>query len=76
MMFVFFGSEITRPPDVCTIHPQGPSGQINDYAAKHWQGLMGDYYGDRWDLWISYLNQVGRSVAGLATVQSAMEIHF
>lgn len=36
----------------------GPTGQINDYAAKHWQGLMGDYYGRRWKLFVSYLLDV------------------
>jgi len=28
----------------------GPEGQINDYAAKHWNGLVGNYYSKRWDL--------------------------
>jgi len=27
----------------------GPTGEINDYAQKQWQGLMGDYYGGRWE---------------------------
>eukprot|EP00054_Salpingoeca_dolichothecata_P008009 m.45743 g.45743 ORF g.45743 m.45743 type:complete len:799 (+) comp17449_c0_seq1:3-2399(+) len=34
----------------------GPSGQINDYAAKHWAGLVGDYYGGRWNLLLTALN--------------------
>ncbi|XP_065187181.1 alpha-N-acetylglucosaminidase-like [Sycon ciliatum] len=29
----------------------GPSGQINDYAEKHWAGLVGTYYYGRWNLW-------------------------
>mmetsp|Transcript_6869 Transcript_6869/g.21772 ORF Transcript_6869/g.21772 Transcript_6869/m.21772 type:complete len:384 (-) Transcript_6869:125-1276(-) len=37
----------------------GPTGQINDYAAKHWAGLVGDYYRTRWALL-------------LASVQAAM----
>ena len=33
----------------------GPSGQINDYAEKHWAGLVGTYYYGRWRLWINTL---------------------
>lgn len=34
----------------------GPTGQINDYAAKNgWAGLVGDYYGGRWREWCSFL---------------------
>ena len=33
----------------------GPSGQINDYAEKHWAGLVGTYYYGRWSLWLSTL---------------------
>jgi alpha-N-acetylglucosaminidase len=29
--------------------------EINDYAAKHWGGLVGDYYGARWQLHGNYL---------------------
>jgi len=28
----------------------GPDGEISDYAAKHWAGLVGTYYGQRWAL--------------------------
>lgn len=28
----------------------GPNGQINDYAAKHWSGLVGNYYLGRWTI--------------------------
>lgn len=30
----------------------GPSGEILDYASKEWGGLMEDYYGQRWALFI------------------------
>eukprot|EP00117_Sycon_ciliatum_P016941 scpid38479/ scgid16158/ Alpha-N-acetylglucosaminidase; N-acetyl-alpha-glucosaminidase; Alpha-N-acetylglucosaminidase 82 kDa form; Alpha-N-acetylglucosaminidase 77 kDa form len=33
----------------------GPSGQINDYAEKHWAGLVGTYYRGRWNLWVETL---------------------
>jgi hypothetical protein len=34
----------------------GPTLQINDYAAKNgWSGLVGDYYGKRWGLYIEAL---------------------
>jgi alpha-N-acetylglucosaminidase len=36
----------------------GPSGQINDYAAKHWSGLVKSYYGQRWSNWTSYILDV------------------
>ena len=31
----------------------GPSGQINDYAAKSWGGLVRDYYKPRWQLFLT-----------------------
>ena len=33
----------------------GPTGQISDYAAKAWNGLVGDYYYSRWQLFVSSL---------------------
>lgn len=43
--------------------PGGPGGadSINDYAARHWQGLLGDYYHGRWALQGRYM------LAALAT---------
>jgi len=35
----------------------GPDGQINDYASKHWQGLVGDYYFGRWQLFSQYITK-------------------
>jgi len=31
----------------------GPNGNINDYAAKSWSGLYGDYYQNRWRMFIT-----------------------
>lgn len=44
-----------RPPFTCPkLAPQltiwGYSGALSDYAAKHWSGLVGDYYFGRWNL--------------------------
>lgn len=33
----------------------GPSGEILDYASKEWGGLMEDYYGQRWALFVHTL---------------------
>ncbi|CAL9699636.1 unnamed protein product [Knipowitschia caucasica] len=33
----------------------GPGGEILDYASKEWGGLMEDYYGQRWALFINTL---------------------
>lgn len=33
----------------------GPSGEILDYASKEWGGLMEDYYGQRWSLFVNTL---------------------
>lgn len=33
----------------------GPSGEILDYASKQWGGLMEDYYGQRWGLFVHTL---------------------
>lgn len=33
----------------------GPSGEILDYASKEWGGLMEDYYGQRWALFVQTL---------------------
>jgi len=30
----------------------GPDGNINDYAAKSWSGLYGDYYYTRWSMFV------------------------
>ena len=38
----------------------GPSGQINDYAAKQWNGLVSDYYGARWELFVTTVTDAVR----------------
>ena len=33
----------------------GPDGQLLDYAAKQWSGLISQYYGKRWELFFDTL---------------------
>ena len=33
----------------------GPNGEINDYSAREWAGLVGDYYYGRWNLYFDML---------------------
>jgi alpha-N-acetylglucosaminidase len=33
----------------------GPSGQISDYATKHWADLVRTYYYPRWALFASFV---------------------
>ena len=33
----------------------GPTGQINDYASKHWGGLVRSYYLPRWEMYVQYM---------------------
>ncbi|KAJ3472223.1 hypothetical protein NLG97_g11175 [Lecanicillium saksenae] len=33
----------------------GPNGEIQDYASKQWSGLVGDYYAQRWQMFVDYL---------------------
>lgn len=40
----------------------GPTGEINDYASKQWAGLVGEYYGARWEAFIATL--VGTKATG------------
>ena len=35
----------------------GPDGNINDYAAKNWAGLVGAYYSTRWQLFMDYVSE-------------------
>eukprot|EP00123_Amoebidium_parasiticum_P004549 comp15834_c0_seq1/m.13154 comp15834_c0_seq1/g.13154 ORF comp15834_c0_seq1/g.13154 comp15834_c0_seq1/m.13154 type:complete len:838 (-) comp15834_c0_seq1:122-2635(-) len=35
----------------------GPRGEINDYAAKQWAGLVGSYYRKRWKMFVDHLDQ-------------------
>lgn len=36
----------------------GPDGEISDYASKSWGGLVGGYYGPRWEIFGQYLTEV------------------
>lgn len=33
----------------------GPNGEINDYSAREWAGVVGDYYAGRWTLYFEML---------------------
>ena len=33
----------------------GPNGEINDYSAREWSKLTGEYYYGRWDLYFNML---------------------
>jgi hypothetical protein len=33
----------------------GPNGEISDYAAKPWSGLLRDYYHGRWRIYLESL---------------------
>ena len=33
----------------------GPNAEINDYSAREWAGLTGDYYYGRWELYFNTL---------------------
>ncbi|EGN99592.1 glycoside hydrolase family 89 protein [Serpula lacrymans var. lacrymans S7.3] len=34
----------------------GPRGEVHDYASKQWGGLVGTYYVQRWEEFVSYLS--------------------
>eukprot|EP01062_Namystynia_karyoxenos_P022069 TRINITY_DN18441_c1_g2_i1.p1 TRINITY_DN18441_c1_g2~~TRINITY_DN18441_c1_g2_i1.p1 ORF type:complete len:871 (+),score=224.54 TRINITY_DN18441_c1_g2_i1:75-2615(+) len=38
----------------------GPQGEWNDYAAKHWSGLVSSYYAPRWSLFLDVLTAAAR----------------
>ncbi len=35
----------------------GPNGEINDYSAREWSGLVGDYYYGRWNLYFDMIDE-------------------
>jgi len=35
----------------------GPNGELNSYAMRHMSGMMNDYHGARWSLFLSYLTR-------------------
>lgn len=49
----------------------GPNGEIRDYAAKQWSGLVSDYYKPRWNIFLKSLNQslVGKIPFNLTAVK-------
>lgn len=36
----------------------GPRGEISDYAAKHWAGLVSSYYRPRWEIYLTCMLEV------------------
>jgi alpha-N-acetylglucosaminidase len=45
----------------------GPDGNINDYAAKQWAGLVGTYHAKRWELFLAYARAALGSGQGFDT---------
>ncbi|KAF7794863.1 hypothetical protein EIP86_006005 [Pleurotus ostreatoroseus] len=39
----------------------GPHGENNDYASKQWAGLVGGYYAERWEAFVTYLVSLKKS---------------
>ncbi|TDD19623.1 alpha-N-acetylglucosaminidase [Nonomuraea diastatica] len=46
---------------IITVWGTTDSPLLDDYAGRHWAGLLGGYYRDRWELWARGL---GRALAG------------
>ena len=47
----------------------GPDGEINDYAAKQWAGLVGNYYYMRWSMYFRTLS------VSLLSVSLGFQLH-
>ncbi|TMR09528.1 alpha-N-acetylglucosaminidase [Nonomuraea turkmeniaca] len=46
---------------ILTVWGTSDSPLLDDYAGRHWAGLVGGYYRDRWELWA---RDLGRALAG------------
>lgn len=44
----------------------GPNGNIEDYAAKEWAGLITSYYKQRWEIYIAWVNNATTADKGIA----------
>ncbi|WP_188195025.1 alpha-N-acetylglucosaminidase [Nonomuraea sp. SYSU D8015] len=42
---------------IITVWGTSDSPLLDDYAGRHWSGLVGGYYRDRWELWASGLDR-------------------
>jgi alpha-N-acetylglucosaminidase len=51
----------------------GPDGEITDYAAKSWGGLVKGYYLPRWEIFVGYLGQVGVQGYNATEVRGRLE---
>jgi alpha-N-acetylglucosaminidase len=48
---------------------------ISDYANRQWNGLLGDYYHHRWELWLAALRNSLRQGAELDETATSQKIH-
>ena len=51
----------------------GPDGEINDYASKQWGGLVGPYYGRRWEVFLDYLTTVTPETYNATAARTAVK---
>eukprot|EP00762_Andalucia_godoyi_P000935 ANDGO_03742.mRNA.1 Alpha-N-acetylglucosaminidase len=54
----------------------GPDANINDYASKHWSGLVAEYYGGRWSLFGSCLVDVITKAVANTTICDSRLLQF
>ncbi|MEU6710967.1 alpha-N-acetylglucosaminidase [Nonomuraea sp. NPDC046802] len=54
---------------IITVWGTADSPLLDDYAGRHWAGLMGGYYRDRWELWARGL---GAALAGDAGAEAEL----
>ena len=51
----------------------GPNGEINDYSAREWNGVVGDYYYGRWQPHLTVYGAGPRAGAGLRRVPQRLD---
>ncbi|MBN6054205.1 alpha-N-acetylglucosaminidase C-terminal domain-containing protein [Nonomuraea sp. RK-328] len=49
---------------IITVWGTSDSPLLDDYAGRHWSGLVGGYYRDRWELWASGLDRALATTGG------------
>lgn len=50
----------------------GPNGEISDYAAKQWGGLVSSYYVPRWRIFVEYLKSTSAGSYNATTLQEKL----
>lgn len=50
----------------------GPTGEISDYASKHWAGLVSTYYVPRWKAFVKYLQSTPREKYNATALHDTM----